>query len=516
MEFLLVVFGTERDVLIDGVPAGITNHLITLAPGTYTVSLDGDRRLHADRAGDPGRRQLAPPADEGRICLARARDGAARRRCSPSRSPSRAWPVRHYPLTAPLPPQKPAARYAFEQIPAPAADDDLFVCLTFSGGGTRAAAFSYGVLQKLRDTPIVRAKDGRHETLLDEVDCISSVSGGSFTAAYYALFGARIFQDYRSVFLDRNVEGELVWKAANPLNWPRLLSPYFSRIDLAAELYADTIFQHKTYADLLAGAHRPFIILNGTDLATGDGFEFTQDQFDLIGSDLAAAADRARRRGLVGVSVPADADHLHQSRRRRAGSRRRRAEARCRRLLRRTAADTPGPSHQSTYLDKGATPYVHVMDGGLADNIGLRALERQLVDPTGFVGAPLQPGQGVEGDLHRRRFEGRRAGHLQQERIGARPGRRRLQDRHHQHGQLQRGDHRVPARPPARAGSGAAGHRGLQAGRAHRERLSQLRGAGRDSRRRRQPRGDRRSGAARAACCRSARTSRCPAPTSTR
>jgi len=104
-------------------------------------------------------------------------------------------------MTAPLPPQKPAARYAFEQIPASAADDDLFVCLTFSGGGTRAAAFSYGVLQKLRDTAIVRAKDGRHESLLDEVDCISSVSGGSFTAAYYALFGARIFQDYRKEFL---------------------------------------------------------------------------------------------------------------------------------------------------------------------------------------------------------------------------------------------------------------------------------------------------------------------------
>ncbi len=42
MEFLLVVYVAERDVLIDGVAAGITNHLITLAPGTYTVSLDGD------------------------------------------------------------------------------------------------------------------------------------------------------------------------------------------------------------------------------------------------------------------------------------------------------------------------------------------------------------------------------------------------------------------------------------------------------------------------------------------
>ena len=290
----------------------------------------------------------------------------------------------HYPMTAALPPQKPAARYAFEQIPSTAADDDLFVCLTFSGGGTRAAAFSYGVLQKLRDTSIVRAKDGRHETLLDEVDCISSVSGGSFTAAYYALFGARIFQDYRSIFLDRNVEGELFWSAANPLNWPRLLSPYFSRIDLAAELYANTIFQNKTYADLLAGAHRPFIILNGTDLATGDGFEFTQDQFDLIGSDLAAlpiaravAASSAFPFLLTPITfsnhttpgwytAPLGLKHA-------AGDyyidRRRYMWA----------------SHQSTYLDKGATPYVHVMDGGLADNIGLRALERQLVDPTGFV-----------------------------------------------------------------------------------------------------------------------------------
>lgn len=289
----------------------------------------------------------------------------------------------HYPLTEPLPPQKPAARYAFEQIPAPDTDDDLFVCLTFSGGGTRAAAFSYGVLQKLRDTSIVRAKDGRHETLLDEVDCISSVSGGSFTAAYYALFGARIFQDYRSVFLDRDVEGELFWKAANPFNWPRLLSPYFSRIDLAAELYG-SIFQNKTYADLLTGARRPFIILNATDLATGDGFEFTQDQFDLIGSNLAGlpiaravAASSAFPFLLTPITFSNHAEPgwykppvgLKHATNDYYVNRRRYTWA----------------SHQATYLDKEATPYVHVMDGGLADNIGLRALERQLVDPTGFV-----------------------------------------------------------------------------------------------------------------------------------
>jgi hypothetical protein len=48
MEFLLVIFRSEhevfeREVLIDGVVAGLTHHLITLAPGTYTISLDGPR-----------------------------------------------------------------------------------------------------------------------------------------------------------------------------------------------------------------------------------------------------------------------------------------------------------------------------------------------------------------------------------------------------------------------------------------------------------------------------------------
>jgi predicted acylesterase/phospholipase RssA len=295
----------------------------------------------------------------------------------------------HYPVTTPLTvaPGAPAAppRYVFDQLAAADGDDDLFVCLTFSGGGTRAAAFAYGVLQKLRDTAIVRPKDGRPESLLDEVDCISSVSGGSFTAGYYALYGPRIFQDFRGRFLERDVEHELILKALNPLNWPRLLSPYYSRIDLATELYADTIFDNKTYADLLRAGHRPFIILNATDLTTGDDFAFTQDQFDLIGSDLgpfsiarAVAASSAfpflltpvslvnhpEPPGYVPSQVLADAaEDYHVNRRRYLFG-----------------------LHQSAYLDKKNNPYIHVMDGGLADNIGLRSLWRQVVDPTGFIG----------------------------------------------------------------------------------------------------------------------------------
>ena len=60
----------------------------------------------------------------------------------------------------------------------------IFV-LSFSGGGTRAAAFSYGVLEEMRRTDLV--VDGKPRRLLDEVDLITGVSGGSFTALSYAL-----------------------------------------------------------------------------------------------------------------------------------------------------------------------------------------------------------------------------------------------------------------------------------------------------------------------------------------
>jgi NTE family protein len=76
--------------------------------------------------------------------------------------------------------------------------------VSFSGGGTRASALAYGVLQELRDTQVSVA--GKRERLLDEIDVITSVSGGSFTSAYYGLYGDRIFEDFEERFLRRNVQ----------------------------------------------------------------------------------------------------------------------------------------------------------------------------------------------------------------------------------------------------------------------------------------------------------------------
>ncbi len=54
------------------------------------------------------------------------------------------------------------------------------------------ASFAYGVLKELSRTQMSTDKSSR--PLLHEVDVISSVSGGSFTSAYYTLHGDRIFE----------------------------------------------------------------------------------------------------------------------------------------------------------------------------------------------------------------------------------------------------------------------------------------------------------------------------------
>ncbi|HEV8658428.1 MAG TPA: patatin-like phospholipase family protein [Thermoanaerobaculia bacterium] len=168
--------------------------------------------------------------------------------------------------------------YRFSKFAATGNEDETFLILAFSGGGTRAAALAYGVLQELAKTNI---KSG---TLLDEVDVISSVSGGSFTAAAYALARKMPLDRFERDFLRHDVQGDLVHAALNPRNWLRLLSRRFSRIDLATEYYDEHVFARKTFADL--PTRRPYIILNATEMDLGARFEFTQEQFDPICSDL--------------------------------------------------------------------------------------------------------------------------------------------------------------------------------------------------------------------------------------
>jgi NTE family protein len=258
--------------------------------------------------------------------------------------------------------------YRFQPPPASGNSDRLFVILSFSGGGTRAAAFAYGAMKELARTSI--RVDGEDKKLLDEVDIISSVSGGSFTSAYYGLYGDRIFQDFESRFLKRNIQRGLVLRFLSPWNWPRLWSPYFNRIDLAAELYDEKVFDHQTFQKLVERNRTPLIIINATDIAQDRRFEFTQDQFDLLCSDLAGypisravAASSAVPVALTPITIKAYSRSCGYQEPKWLPNARLERQAGSRRFYNAQQVDA--------YLDP-RTKYVHLLDGGLADNIGLR------------------------------------------------------------------------------------------------------------------------------------------------
>jgi NTE family protein len=248
--------------------------------------------------------------------------------------------------------------------------DDLLVILAFSGGGTRAAAFSFGLLEALRDATY--ATVGGPRRLLDDVDVIASVSGGSFTAAYYALFHEGLFEEFPAAFLHRDIQGELLGRALWPPNWFRLARSDFDRINLAAELYDETVFRGRTFGDLVQARRKPFIILNATDMSLGRRFEFTQDQFDLLCSDLSSfkvASAVAASSAFPGLLSPLTLQNF--------------AGAGCGysppQWLQDANDRTNPPARYLhardllSYREQAdSRPWIHLLDGGLADNIGLR------------------------------------------------------------------------------------------------------------------------------------------------
>jgi NTE family protein len=289
----------------------------------------------------------------------------------------------HWPETPRLE-QAGAPGYRLAEVTRPGQSDELLVILAISGGGTRAAALGYGVLEELRRTEVT--VNGVKRRLLDEVDVISAVSGGTFPATYYALRGEKTFEEFEVKVLLRNFETELAKRIIlSPINWFRLPSGTFGKSDLFAELYDDTVFDHATFADLKR-ANGPLVIINGTDITIGARFSFTQDQFDAICGDLSKVTlgrAVATSTALPPLLTPITFENRGGTCGRKPPAWQASAEA--------TAAgsETPGRAllrarALQSYADP-ARPYVHVFDGGLSENLGLaevvRALEVLKVSP---------------------------------------------------------------------------------------------------------------------------------------
>lgn len=243
------------------------------------------------------------------------------------------------------------------------------VVLAFSGGGTRAAALSYGVMQELRDTSI--RVGGNRVRLLDEVDTISSVSGGSFTAAYYGVFGEKLFETYEDDFLRQSVQSILINRLLSPAHWMKATFSGFDRTEIAVDVYDRLVFKGATFADIPQG-ERPFIEINATDLGAGLRFSFTQERFDLMCSNLSdfsiARAVTASSAVPIAFSTVVLENHAN----------------RCDitqtdewRLLNSISTEDPAALERvdglKSYRDAEGRPYIHLVDGGISDNLGLRA-----------------------------------------------------------------------------------------------------------------------------------------------
>lgn len=243
---------------------------------------------------------------------------------------------------------------------------DLSLLLSFSGGGTRAAAMAYGVMLELRDTAV--EINGEQSRMLDQVDVISSVSGGSFTSAYYGIHGDGLFETFEDVFLRYDIEQHLMRQVLNPFHW----FGRKGRTERAIEYYEKQVFNNATFADLMK-PERPLIVINASDLAYGVRFSFIQEYFDLLCSDLSSYS--VARAVTASSAVPvvfnpvvlenySDCSQVDLSW---LDAIRRQAELQEDPELRLLATGL------ESYGDKGQRKYIHFVDGGITDNIGLRA-----------------------------------------------------------------------------------------------------------------------------------------------
>jgi predicted acylesterase/phospholipase RssA len=209
--------------------------------------------------------------------------------------------------------------------------DGCFVGLALSGGGSRSANFAAACMFQLQRLGILR-----------HVDYISSVSGGSLTAAYYCLYGdgpggwnpGRVQKKLTHPFAN-----DLIFTTFMPWNLPALWFTDWDRSDILADDFTRVLFNRNgkalTFGDLRAD--RPRLLINATDLQSGRRFVFCDETFDELNSDLSKYP--------IANAVAA-------------------------------SAAVPVVMHHVTLRDFSTTfkQYRHLIDGGVVDNLGVQSL----------------------------------------------------------------------------------------------------------------------------------------------
>ena len=267
----------------------------------------------------------------------------------------------------------PEKGYRLEKTMQQALEKENLVIVTFSGGGSRAASLGYGVLEQFQQTAVRPTEKG--DTLLQNIDVVYGVSGGSVLAAYLALEGQETIPKFKEFFLKKNFQKKVINEVFSLSNVPRLTSPQFGRSDLLQEQLNLALYNGKTFADLARKRKGPFAVINATDMTAGQKVSFTQDFFDWLCVDLndieiarAVAASSAVPLIFSPITLNNHAGFCH-------------AESKKAFLMQ----TQPGnrlllnnfnamQKRLARYQDSVEQPYLHLVDGGLTDNLGLASL----------------------------------------------------------------------------------------------------------------------------------------------
>lgn len=267
----------------------------------------------------------------------------------------------------------PEKGYRLEKTMQQALEKENLVIVTFSGGGSRAVSLGYGVLEQFQQATVRPTERG--DTLLQNIDVVYGVSGGSVLAAYLALEGQETIPKFKEFFLKKNFQKKVINEVFSLSNVPRLTSPQFGRSDLLQEQLNLALYHGKTFADLARKRKGPFAVINATDMTAEQKVSFTQDFFDWLCVDLndieiarAVAASSAVPLIFSPITLNNHAGFCH-------------AESKKAFLMQ----TQPGnhlllnnfnamQKRLARYQDSVEQPYLHLVDGGLTDNLGLASL----------------------------------------------------------------------------------------------------------------------------------------------
>lgn len=267
-------------------------------------------------------------------------------------------------------------------------NDDLLLALSFSGGGTRAAAFSYGVLAEMDQAPI---RQRNSASLLDRVDFVSGVSGGSITAAYFGLKKRAALADFRERFLLRDAEAGLRTQVT-AANLSRALAGGVNDATGFPRWLDENLFDGATFSSFRED-RRPRIWINAADIYNRTSFVFGQTAFSAMCSDLNSyrLADAVAASAAVPVVFAPVVIQTYPG----ACNRplpdwieRARTDPNAAPMLK-SFATAIGRYHD------GSMPYIKLLDGGLVDNYGLSGFTIARLSSTTPYG-PLTPRQAVK------------------------------------------------------------------------------------------------------------------------